>query len=73
MSIDGMENLRIHCDDEMDYLGKNSQGHGFGCKHCEHIEYYQDPDAPIQPIEPPRKSALSYGTETTMGKKNYGK
>lgn len=51
----------------MDYLGENSQGHGFGCTQCEVIEYYQDPTAPIQSEERPRKNPLSYGTETKIG------
>lgn len=58
---------RTHCGDTMEYLGKNSQGHGFGCKICEVIEYCVDPNAPIAPDERPRKNPLSYGTETKIG------
>lgn len=60
--------IRYHCGDEMDYLGINNQGHGFGCRVCSVIEYCQDPDAPIQPEERPRKHPLSYGYETKIGK-----
>jgi len=58
---------RYHCGDEMDYLGVNSQGHGFGCKFCNVIEYCQDPEAPIQSEERPRRNPLSYGYETKIG------
>lgn len=59
--------MRTHCGDEMEYLGINSQGHGFGCKVCDFIEYCSDPNAPTAPDERPRKSQLSYGYETKIG------
>ena len=51
----------------MEYIGKNSQGHGFACDQCDTIEYCADPTAPVQPEERPRKNPLSYGYETKIG------
>lgn len=58
---------RYHCGDEMDYLGVNDQGHGFGCKFCGMIEYSTDPTKPTTPEEIPRRNILTYGSETKIG------
>lgn len=65
--LDGMINIRYHCGEEMDYLGENNQGHGFGCKFCDVIEYSIDPTKPTTPEERPRKSMLTFGYETKIG------
>ena len=59
--------MRYHCGDEMEFLGENSQGYGFGCKVCNIIEYCNDPTAPIQGEPKPHKNPLAWGTETKIG------
>lgn len=58
---------RYHCGEEMEYIGKNSQGHGFACNICEIIEYSIDPSKPTTPEETPRKKATEYGSCTKIG------
>lgn len=60
---------RFHCGEEMNYLGKNSQGHGFECSVCGEMEYSIDPTKPTTPEETPRKNPLHYGSQTKIGNK----
>ncbi len=58
---------RYHCDDEMDYIGKTTQGHAYVCKRCGETEFANDPTKPTTPIEIPRSDPTHYGSQTKIG------
>lgn len=53
-----MENVRFHCDTEMDYLGVKDGEHWFECQICEEREATKHPNKPI-------------GSPTKIGDRNY--
>lgn len=53
-----MENVRFHCDTEMDYLGVKDGEHWFECQICEEREATKHPNKPT-------------GSPTKIGDRNY--